>query len=160
MLSISPERKRAIARQWLDLTLRTYPSQSMKFLLHETDCFRNPVGQTHKDAIPLLVDELFGDMDSAKVRQALEEIVRIRAVQNFSAKEAVGFVFLLKEIFQRELPDDGPIRLELDRRIDGMALAAFDLYSQCREQISAIQVSEARNRVALLERMFSEVEGR
>ena len=160
MLTISPERKRAIARQWLELILRTYPSQSVKFLLHETDCFRNPVGQTHKDAIPLLVDGLFGDMDSANVRQALEDIVRIRAVQNFSAKEAVRFVFLLKEILQRELPAEDPIRLELDRRVDEMALVAFDLYSQCREQISAIQVNEARSRVALLERIFSEVEGR
>ena len=160
MLTISPERKRAIARQWLELILRTYPSQSVKFLLHETDCFRNPVGQTHKDAIPLLVGGLFGDMDSANVRQALEDIVRIRAVQNFSAKEAVRFVFLLKEILQRELPAEDPIRLELDRRVDEMALVAFDLYSQCREQISAIQVNEARSRVALLERIFSEVEGR
>jgi RsbT co-antagonist protein rsbRD N-terminal domain len=160
IMSITPERKRAVAQQWLNLTLCTYPSQSMKFLLHETDCFRNPVGQTHKDAIPLLVDELFGDMSSDKVRQALEGIVRIRAVQNLSAKEAVGFVFLLKEILQQELSDNGPIRLELDRRVDEMALAAFDLYSQCREQISAIQVSEARSRVALLERIYSEVEGR
>ena len=160
MVSIPPERRRAIAKQWLDMTLSTYPSQSMNFLLHETDCFRNPVGQTHKDAIPMLVDEIFGHMDSTKVRQALEDIVRIRAVQNFSAKEAVGFVFLLKEILQKELPAEGPIPPDLDRQVDEMALVAFDLYSQCREQISAIQVSEARNRVALLERMFSEVEGR
>jgi hypothetical protein len=160
MVSFSPEWKRAIAKQWLDLTLCTYPSQSMNFLLHEKDRFRNPVGKTHKDAIPMLVDEIFGHMDSAKVRQALEDIVRIRAVQNFSAKEAVGFVFLLKEILQKELSAEGSIPPDLDRRVDEMALVAFDLYSQCREQISAIQVSEARNRVALLERMFSEVEGR
>ena len=160
MLTISPERKRAIARQWLDLTLRTYPSQSMKFLLHEADCFRNPVGQTHQDAIPLLVDELFGDMDSAKLRKALEDILRIRAVQNFSAKEAVRFVFLLKEIFRQEPSDSEPVRLELDRRVDEMALDAFDLYSQCREQVSAIQVSEARRRAALLQRIYSGAEGR
>ena len=86
--------------------------------------------------------------------------MRIRAVQNFSAKEAVGFIFLLKEILQKELSADGPISSDIERRIDEIALVAFDLYSQCREQISAIQVSEARNRVALLERMFSEVEGR
>ena len=69
MVSISPEWRRAIAKQWLELTLCTYPSQSMNFLLHETDRFRNPVGQTHKDAIPMLVDEIFGHMDSAKVRR-------------------------------------------------------------------------------------------
>jgi hypothetical protein len=160
MLTISPERKQAVAQEWLDLIFCSYPSQSTEFLLHETDCFRNPVGKTLRDAIPMLVDELFGDMDSAKVCQAMEDVVRIRAVQNFSAREAVGFVFLLKGIFQQELPVDAAIRFELDSRVDEMALVAFDLYEQCRAKISNIQVSEAKRRVALLQRIYSEVEGR
>lgn len=160
MRNVPSERKRAVAREWLALTLQTYPSQSTQFLLHETDRFRNPVGQTLKDGFPLLVDELFGDMNSGAVRQALEGIVRIRAVQNFSAREAVGFIFLLKQILQPELSVGGAMGLELDRRVDEMVLAAFDLYVQCRGQISDIQVNEARRRVALLERIYSDVEGR
>jgi hypothetical protein len=160
MRNVPSERKRAVAREWLALTLQTYPSQSTQFLLHETDRFRNPVGQTLKDGIPLLVDELFGDMNSGAVRQALEGIVRIRAVQNFSAREAVGFIFLLKQILQPELSVGGAMGLELDRRVDEMVLAAFELYVQCRGQISDIQVNEARRRVALLQRIYSDVEGR
>jgi hypothetical protein len=160
MRNVPSERKRAVAREWLALTLQTYPSQSTQFLLHETDRFRNPVGQTLKDGFPLLVDQLFGDMNSGAVRQALEGIVRIRAVQNFSAREAVGFIFLLKQILQPELSVGGAMGLELDRRVDEMVLAAFDLYVQCRGQISDIQVNEARRRVALLERIYSDVEGR
>jgi hypothetical protein len=160
MRNVPAERKRAVARDWLALTIQTYPRQSTQFLLHETDRFRNPVGQTLKDGIPLLVDELFGDMNSGAVRQALEGIVRIRAVQNFSAREAVGFVFLLKQILQPELSVGGAMGLALDRRVDEMVLAAFDLYVQCRGQISDIQVNEARRRVALLERIYSDVEGR
>ena len=160
MRNVPSERKRAVAREWLALTLQTYPSQSTQFLLHETDRFRNPVGQTLKDGFPLLVDELFGDMNSGAVRQALEGIVRIRAVQNFSAREAVGFIFLLKQILQPELSVGGAMGLELDRRVDEMVLAAFDLYVRCRGQISDIQVNEARRRVALLERIYSDVEGR
>jgi hypothetical protein len=160
MLNVSSEQKRAIAREWLALTLQTYPSQSLQFLVHETDGFRNPVGQTLKDSIPVLVDELFGEMNSARVRQTLEDIVRIRAAQNYSAREAVEFVFLLKGIFQKRLASNEAIRLELDRRVDEMALTAFDFYTQCREKISDILVSEARRRVALLQRIYSEVEGR
>lgn len=160
MLSVPSERKRAIAQEWVTLTLQTYPSQSMQFLLQETDCFRNPIGHTLKEGIPLLVDELLGDMNSEKVRQTLEGIVRIRAVQNFSAREAVGFVFLLKKILQEDLTTDPAIRRELDRRLDELVLAAFDLYVQCREQIYDIQVSETKRRVALLERIYSRVEGR
>ena len=160
MVKISAERKRAIAQAWLDVTFCTYPSQSMQFMLNEGDRFRNPVGQALKDGIPVLVNELLGETDSERARQALEDIVRIRAVQNFSAREAVGFLFLLKGIFSQELPDDNKDRLELDRRVDEMALTAFDFYSQCRAKISDIQVSEARRRVALLQRIYSEVEGR
>jgi hypothetical protein len=160
MRKVSSEQRRAIAKEWLTLTLQTYPSQSLQYLVHETDCFRNPVGQTLKDSIPVLVDELFGEMNSTNVREALENMVRIRAVQNFSAREAVGFVFLLKGILQRELSSDEGIRMDMDRRVDEMALTAFDIYTQCREKISDIQVSEARRRVALLQRIYSEVEGR
>lgn len=160
MLNIPPERKRAIAREWLALTFQTYPSQSLQFLLHETDCFRNPVGHTLREGIPLLVDELLGDMNSERVRQALEGIVRIRAVQNFSVREAVGFVFLLRKILQKELAAEGLIRHGLDGRLDEMILVAFDLYVQCRNQICDIQVSEAKRRVGLLERIYSGIEGR
>ena len=160
MLNISSEQRHSVAQEWLALTLQTYPSQSMQFLLRESDAFRNPIGQTLKDGIPLLVDEVFGEMNSDRVRQALEGIVRIRAVQNFSAREAVGFVFLLKKIFQDKLPDDPESCRELDSRVDELALVAFDLYVQCRGQISDIQVNEARRRVAQLERIYSEVEGR
>lgn len=160
MLDIPPERKRAIAQEWLALTFQTYPSQSLQFLLHEMDCFQNPVGHTLREGIPLLVDELVGDMNSERVRQALEGIVRIRAVQNFSARETVGFVFLLREILQKESAAEGVVRHELDGRLDEMILAAFDLYVQCRNQICDIQVSEAKRRVGLLERIYSGVEGR
>ena len=160
MVKISAERKRAIAQAWLDMTLCTYPSQSMQFMVDERDRFRNPVGQALKEGIPVLTNALLDETDSERARQALEEIVRIRAVQNFSAREAVGFIFLLKRIFSQELPDDNKDRLELDRRVDEMALTAFDFYSQCRAKISDIQVSEARRRVALLQRIYSEVEGR
>jgi hypothetical protein len=118
------------------------------------------VGQTIKDGIPLLVDELFGDMNSDRVKQALEGIVRIRAVQAFSTKQAVGFVFLLKKILHQQLSADWTLLLKLDSRVDEMALAAFDLYVQCRKQTYDIQVSEAKRKVALLERIYSDVEGR
>ncbi|MEJ2009957.1 MAG: RsbRD N-terminal domain-containing protein [Acidobacteriota bacterium] len=160
MLNISSEQRLAIADEWLALTLETYPSQSMRFLLHETDCFRNPVGKTLKDGIPLLVGELFGDMKPDRVAQALESIVRIRAVQNFTAREAVGFVFLLKGILQREFQGDWAVCYTLCCRVDEMAMTAFDMYVQCRGQIYDIQVNEARRRVALLEKIYSQAEGR
>ncbi len=160
MLKVSSEQKQAVSQAWLALTLQTYPSQSIRFLLHETDAFRNPVGQALKDGIPVLVDHLFDPTAPARAREVLEGIVRIRAVQNFSAREAVAFVFLLKGILHEKLPAAEAIRLEMDSRVDDLALTAFDLYTKCREQITDIQVSEAKRSVAMLQRFYTEVEGR
>lgn len=156
MLGISPSQKQAIAERWLAVTLETYPAQSRQFLEGEKDPFRNPVGQALRTQIPKLVDELFGDMDPQRLGQALEELVRLRAVQHFTPREALGFVFLLKPICREVLPADAQARAELEDRIDEIALVAFDLFMRCREQIYEIRANEAKRRVALLERMNPE----
>ncbi len=98
----------------------------------------------------MLFDELTGGFDLAKVTPVLDEIVHIRAVQDFRASEAVGFIFLLKPVVRKLFA--GPALEALDRRIDELALAAFDLYMRCREKAAEIRVHEARRRVYLLER--------
>jgi hypothetical protein len=94
-------------------------------------------------------------MDAASAARALEGVVRIRAVQNFSASEAVGFVLLLKPALRAELPAGPEIEADLDRRIDQIALAAFDLYARCREQIYEVRLREAGRRSEMLEKIYS-----
>ena len=96
MQSVSTQTRQAIAERWLADTFQTYPSQSAQFLIHEQDPFHNPVGAALREGIPMLVNELFQEMDADTVARALEGIVRIRAVQNFSPSQAVGFVFLTR----------------------------------------------------------------
>ncbi len=165
-------RRDAIVQEWLARTLRSYPEHTGRFLVQERDPFRNPVGQTLRDALPALFDEIVGGMDSAALRRLLDPIVRIRAVQDFTAGQAVAFLFLLKPVVREALqspphpplsPLGGEDRGEgakqnddlaaLDERIDQMTLLAFDLFMRCREQVYEIKANEARRRVCLLERM-------
>ncbi len=46
------ERRDAIVAEWLERTLLTYPGQTSRFLLHEKDRFRNPVGHTLRQGLP------------------------------------------------------------------------------------------------------------
>ena len=124
-----------IAREWLERTLETYPDETVRFLRGEKDRFRNPVGHALQEGLSILVEELFGAMDRARVTQALDGILRIRAVQDFTPSQAVGFVFLLKRV----VADPA-----LEGRIDELALAAFDIYMRCREQLYEIRAKEAR----------------
>ena len=145
-------------QEWLASTLQTYPEQAGRFLRDERDPFRNPVGQTLRTGLAALVEELFGDFDRPRVAAALETIVRVRAVQDFTPAEAVGFVLLARRAARAVAGDDapgaGPGSLDaLDARIDEMVLVAFDLFARCREEIHAIGARAARRRVYVLERV-------
>jgi hypothetical protein len=150
-MQVLSEQKRALLEKWLERTLATYPSQTLRFLHSEKDPFRNPVGHTLREGLATLLDEITGEMDPAKIRPALESIVRIRAVQDFTPSQAVGFVYLLREILQEELPEGEPP--DVQKRIDETALLAFDLFMKCREEIYEIKAREAQRKVYVLERL-------
>jgi hypothetical protein len=81
--------------------------------------------------------------------QALDPILRIRAVQSFSPSAATRFIFSLKPIIRQHLAGSGGggggVALEeIDRRIDEMAMAAFDIYMACREKIFELKANESR----------------
>jgi len=134
-----------ILEQWIARTVQSYPSSAAAFLSGEKDPFRNPVGRTLRQSLTTLFRELQGGMDAAHIAPALDAIVRIRAVQDLSASQAVGFVFLLKPIVREIAPESG--QTPLDERIDQLALLAFDKYMQCREQVKEIRARESWHRM-------------
>jgi hypothetical protein len=96
-------------------------------------------------------------MDTAKIKPALENIVRLRAVQAFTAAQATSFVFALREILYDNIKGD---RLpNWQKRIDEMALLVFDLYMKCREEIYEIKARERQREVSVWERMSQRVQG-
>jgi len=142
--------KEAIAEQWLARVLRTYPIQTAHFLADEKDPFRNPVGTALKQALGILLDELLLEMDHDKVSAALDSIMQIRAVQDFTPARALEFLFQLKVILRDQQP--GPVLDLLDSRIDEIVLMAFDLYVKYRERTFTARMNETRRRVFVLER--------
>ncbi len=152
LLDVPPHLRDVVIQEWLARVLRTYPEETSRFLLHKQDPFRNPVGRAFKEGLPVLFDEITGGMDSSRIDAALDEIVRIRAVQDFTASQAVGFIFLLKSTIREKLTPDLPTLDTLFLRVDEAVLRAFDLYMACREKTYEIKANEAKRRVFLLER--------
>ena len=95
-----------------------------------------------------IIDELSGDMSHDKIRDALDSIIRIRAVQDFTPSEAVSFVFLVKTIVLQELGNQIEVGELQDfyNNIDRIALIAFDVYMGCREDLFEVRVREVENR--------------
>ncbi len=153
MTGVPPERKRVIAQQWLEAALRDYPASTARHLLCEKDFFRNPIGATLKEGIPRLVEELLDGADPDTFKAELQDIVRIRSVQGVPPGQALNFIFKLREILRDDASIGREDAIKLDRRVDEMALAAFDLYAFCREQLCEVRLNEAKRRDGVLAKL-------
>ncbi len=131
------------AERWFAQTLESYPHQATSFLASEKDPFRNPVGYALRNNMKIIVEQLLGSMHNEQLAPALDAIIRLRVVQDFTPSEAVGFVFLLRAIVLGANP---PRPAMVEAHIDQLALMAFDHYMKCREQIAEVRANETRRR--------------
>jgi hypothetical protein len=144
------EKKTAILKQWFNLVVATYPDESGRFLKYQKDRFANPVGHTLAQALEKLYAEVVAGVDPERAAPPLNEIVRIRAIQNFSPSQAVAFVFILKNVIRETLkeelrkPEFQEDLLLVETRIDQLALQAFDQYMGCREKLYDLKTNELR----------------
>ncbi len=144
------EKKAAIVKKWFDLIIDNYPADASNFLKKQKNRFSNPVGHTISQGIDGLFDEILHGIDSEKLFPFLNDIIKIKAVQDFSPSRAISFVFLLKQAIREEMGSEikkkqmsDELRL-FEEQIDELALLSFDIYMKCRERIYEIKADEAR----------------
>ena len=161
------EKRSGIIDRWCELTLETYPEQSARFFKTDKNKFSNPVGVTLREGIEILFDGLLNGPAGDRVGEALSQMVKIRAIQDFSASQAVSFIFFLRTAIResleqfREEPGLFEELVAFESEIDELALGAFDIYMQCREQVYQLKVNEVRNRSEkVLERFQARIEAR
>jgi hypothetical protein len=146
------QKKDDILGKWFDSIINTYPVDTSRILKTNKDQFANPVGNTFSEEIGVIFDGLLGRTDPERVELAIDRIVRIRAVQDFSASQVVDFLFFLKEIVHKEF---GDMALEQEllvfgSEIDGLALKGFDIYMNCCRQLYEIRATEVKNNMHML----------
>lgn len=150
------EKKSAILDRWFDLVLETYPADTQRFLKKQKSRFGNPVAHEISQGIEGIFDQLVKGGEDEAISPFLDRIVRIRAVQEFTPAQALGFIFGLKRVIREELASSlagSPFPTELiecEARIDRLALLAFNIYMGCKEQIFQLRVDEVKNRVGAL----------
>ena len=129
----------AILERWVAKTISSYPGATLTFLTGQGVPFRNPVGHTVRRSLSTLLEQVRGEMDESRISAALDDIIRIRAVQNLTASQAAGFVLLLKPVLREREAQTDPV---IEDRIDRVTLMAFDQYTRCREQLAEIRWNE------------------
>lgn len=136
-----------ILEKWFARTVEAYPGETVRFLAAEKDRFRNPVGSILRENLAVLLREVLGGMEPSRMEPALEAIIRVRAVQELTAIQAVGFVFTLRSLLAEAMPGrDGFL---VGERVDHLALMAFDEYVRCRERLSEIRLNESRRALSV-----------
>jgi len=160
LAALLKENRETILEKWFERIIATYPDVTSRFLASQKDRFRNPLGYAITQSIGPIYDQVAAAMDGDRLSEALDGIVRIRAVQEFTPSEAVGFIFELKAVIRTEVGDR--IRRfdrwdalgDLESRIDRLALLAFEKYTECREQLHQVKNREIESRaMKVLERV-------
>ncbi len=155
------EKRPAISRRWMDEILGSYAAETGAFLSRKKDRFGNPVGHALRGGTEAVFGALLNDSSPEQICHHLDEIIRVRAIQDFSPSEAVAFVFSLKGAVRSELQlekkdYDPSLLAELagfESQVDQVALFAFDVYVKCREQVFELRINEVKRNVgAILER--------
>lgn len=144
--AILQENRQAIKQRWLDLVLADYSPDTSKFLKNKKDQFANPVGHTLTQGLDVLADAIIDERDTAEVEETLEEVIRIRAVQELPPSVGVGFLQALKRAVEPCVGatlDPKDLR-DFDQRVDAMALRAFDVYMACRAKIFELRINDLR----------------
>jgi hypothetical protein len=144
-------KRSSIVQKWFDRILESYPENTTRLLKKEKDPFANPVRHTILQGVEGVFDELLKKGDRPKeLNDYLDKVIRIRSVQDFPPSQALAFVFSLKEVIRdvlgKEIRENDlydPLSA-LDRRIDALALRAFDVFMGCREEIYELRVSEVK----------------
>lgn len=148
------QNKKEIVENWKRLIVKTYPESfrdTPVFLRLQSDQFGNPVGHIITESTESLFEELLNTYNPDKIKERLDYIIKLRAVQNFSPSEAVAFIFSLKQAIREELEyelkeeDMSEQLIEFESGIDKMALIAFDLYLAAREKIYQIRINELKS---------------
>ena len=138
-----------IVSLWVDRTLDSYISSG--FFKTSRDRFANPVGANIREGLGRLYDQLLEGVLPEKMLAPLDQVIRIRAVQEFSPSQAVAPILELKWVVRKVLGKqraEGGLETELDGfdlEVERLALLAFDMYTECREQLYRNRIQELKS---------------
>lgn len=164
-LEIPRKHKKTVADRWVEAVFATYPLETTGFLRTKNDPFTNPVAHMTRQAADSLYDSMIGEeVDPADTKAAVDRFVKLRAVQKFTPGQSMAVFYLMKPILREEVMPEMLARgqisdyLEMESRLDTLALLAFDIYMSARETLADARIKEIRNQHAQLARWAQQLE--
>jgi hypothetical protein len=146
------ESREGLIAKWQQAVIDSYPEGAGKFLSVNKSQFGNPIGFALQQDLPKIFDELSGSMNQEVLSSSIENIIKLRAVQEFTPSEAIGFINLLKVIIISEVQSMMTDKtfadsyFQFDKNIEIANGIAFEKYLEMKLKLSEIKINEIRNR--------------
>ena len=147
------QKKGKIVERWILSAMNSYPAETAQFLKNKKNRFDNPVGYSINHELNILYDKLLDGTNIEDMSCSIDNLIRLRAVQDLKPSKALGFLFYLKKIIRYEVGlekyyESGMADkiLAFESRVDEMALLALDIYMECREKVYKLRLDEIKTR--------------
>jgi hypothetical protein len=156
--------KRAIILQrWLDRILEDYPPDTQTFFRENKSPYSNPIGFTLRKGMEEIIDQILRPLSVEEARAILEPVMKVRAVENLPPSRGVGFILPLREIVSEIVREEkrkdllAQEWLDLNSRINRLALLGMNLYSECREKVNLLRIKGWEKRAGEVQGRRAEV---
>lgn len=146
--------KDLILSEWINSVFDTYPVESGKFLKNGKNKFANPVGYNLAKELETLFELIlnYSKNNNDKIRESLNNLLKIRVVQDFKPSVTINFFLNLKKIIFSKIDgninqkDDLNELINLFDTIDTIALESIDIFVSLKSKIFEIKASEMKSR--------------
>lgn len=154
LIDLLSEKKTDILESWLGLVFDSYVPQTARFLKAQKDRFANPIAYQLNRGLTGILEVILLNKEPDQAVAEFDEVLKLKSLQDASPSRAMAFIFVLKGIlreqFAQELndPDLAAEMIELESRLDGLALLGFDAYMERREKLCEVKISEVKRKVS------------
>ena len=143
-----------IQKAWIRHIFESYQPQTQQFLHSRKDAFANPVGAAVQETTGAILDHLVQGGDEQALGDSVQHFIRIRAVQDFTVEQAVGWVYALKRVVRERVGRDARAHLDdllqLESAIDQVALVCFSRFVEAREKLFQMQAKSVQRETHML----------
>lgn len=149
LFELLKKKEKKILDVWVERTLDSYISSD--FFKQATNQFANPVGANIRTGLTKIFQLILSEAEAQDYAESLDQVIRIRAVQEFTPAQAVAPLFEVKWVVRQILSGDEQGRTLLselapfDREVDRVVLMGFDMYMSCRDRLYQARIRELKS---------------
>ena len=137
----------SLIADWEDVILGEYAPETFRIFKKQKNKFANPVGHKVSQGVAELFDVICDESDEEVDTPALNEMLKVRALQPITASEALAFLFDIKMLVEKICQKQGMDTLYEEflafcARVDATAIAMFDIFTNCRQRVFQVRLNE------------------